>query len=454
MKVTGLILGVSGTLTREKIKRNSLDQSENYIFKTPILSSQMKNKIKNIFTNSLPSEVEHSFIQIKNESQILDIQESDVYVVFPFEPMIDRYLHALYAHNKPIIIMPLPYSEIFSYGNVFYPYFMRDSREIDDMLKIDHKVFLCKDKKDLSETLTALNVKYKINNSRVLCIGEPMYEPFHSWDWGYAVIRKIQEKFGLSWIQMSSQSLIEYWKSWKGEINIKDITESVRKNYLPKDRKMEDVKKMYLILKSLIEKKKANAFTINCLASVIHTNLNVTPCYALSRLNDEGIVSACEADATTLLNMLITVYSSQAPGFMINPYLFPEDNRLFVSHCTSPRLHSYKEKKKDDYNIYSYFEYPNLSFGLQVLKKPGVVTITGLSHNMLDKMLIIKGRIVRNTNFATCRTQIELEVEGEIKEITENYQGRHWILVYGDHTNIIERTNEMFGLKSIVCNRK
>jgi hypothetical protein len=162
MKITGLILGVSGTLTKEKINTNNLDQSENYIFKTPILSSQMKNKIKNIFTNSLPSEVEHSFIQIKNESQILDIPESDVYVVFPFEPMIDRYLHALYAHNKPIIIMPLPYSEIFSYGNVFYPYFMRDSREIDDMLNIDHNVFLCKDKKDLSETLTALNVKYKI----------------------------------------------------------------------------------------------------------------------------------------------------------------------------------------------------------------------------------------------------------------------------------------------------
>jgi L-fucose isomerase-like protein len=86
---------------------------------------------------------------------------------------------------------------------------------------------------------------------------------------------------------MSSQSLIEYWKSWKGKIDIKDITESIGKNYLPKDRKMEDVKKMYLILKSLIEKKKVNAFTINCLASIIHTNLKVTPCYALSRLNDE-----------------------------------------------------------------------------------------------------------------------------------------------------------------------
>ena len=53
-------------------------------------------------------------------------------------------------------------------------------------------------------------------------------------------------------------------------------------------------------------------------------------------------------------------------------------------------------------------------------------------------------------NLATCRTQIELEVEGDIKEIAENYQGRHWILVYGDHTNIIERTNKIFDLKSVV----
>ena len=87
---------------------------------------------------------------------------------------------------------------------------------------------------------------------------------------------------------------------------------------------------------------------------------------------------------------------------------------------------------------------------MQVLKKPETVTITGISHNGLDKMLIIKGKIVKNTNFTSCRTQIEIKVVAEIKEITKNYQVRHWIVVYGDHSNLIRKTDEMFGIESIL----
>jgi len=451
MKITGLIMGNSGISAEERVKKNnSLDESNNYLYKNPKLSLEIKEEVKKIFINSLPSGTEYAFLQIENEFQVLDIEESDIYVVFPFEPMRDRFLHILYAYNKPIVIMPLAYSKMFSYGNVFYPYFIRDSREIDKILNLPNKVFLCDSEKDLSQTLNALNVKYKIEHSRVLCIGEPMSEPFHSSDWGYSIVRKVQEKFHLKWIQMSPQAFIKHWQSWKGKIDIKDIVSTTKKNYLPKKMRIEDAKKMYLVLESLIKEKKADAITLNCLASTIHTNLNVTPCYALSKLNDKGVVAACEADTTTLVNMLITVYSSQSPGFMVNPYLFPVDNVLFVSHCTSPTLHSYNAKIYDNYNIYSYFEIPNLPFGLQVLKKPETVTITGISHNKLDKMLIIKGKIVKNTNFTSCRTQIEIKVNSEIKEIAKNYQGRHWIIVYGDHSNIIRKTNEMFGIESIL----
>ena len=149
--------------------------------------------------------------------------------------------------------------------------------------------------------------------------------------------------------------------------------------------------------------------------------------------------------------MLITVYSSDSPGFMANPYLFPSDNRILLSHCTSPTLHSYKKKRKDEFDLYNYFDASTkLGIGLQVLKSPETVTITGISGNSLDKMLIIKGKIERNTYFSTCRTQVEIKVDKEVKEIAKNYQGRHWILVYGDHREIIKKVNEALGIESIV----
>jgi L-fucose isomerase-like protein len=278
-----------------------------------------------------------------------------------------------------------------------------------------------------------------------------MYEPFHSHDWGYAMVRAVQERFGLRWTHISSPSFLKRWEEWKNkEMDISDIKVSARRIYYLGYKQLIEAKRMYLLLKSLIEETKTDAFTINCLASIILSKLDITPCYALSRLNDEGIVSACEADTTTLLDMLITVYASDSPGFMVNPFLFPSDNRILLSHCTSPTLHSYKQKKGDKFNLYPYFDHPSeQAVALQILKGFETVTVTGISGDSLDKMLIIKGKIVKNTYFSTCRTQVEIKVNSEVKDIAKDYQGRHWIMVYGDHSKIIQKVNDTLGIESI-----
>jgi len=453
MKIAGLIFGNSGTLTKDMLKKDHLEQRETLFEKVSPLSSSMREEIEKTFLRSLPIGAEHTFTQIEKEYQILDLPPADIYVVFPFQSFHDRWLHALYSHNKPIIISPLPFSKMFSYGNVFYPYFIRDSREIDSMLNLPHNVFLSKDEKDLSLILRSLYIKHRVNHTRVLCIGEPMYEPFHSWDWGYSMVRVVQEKFGLKWKYMSSEKFLKYWRKWeeRKDIDINDMKKSAHRIYISEEKRLLEAKKMYLALKSIIRENKADAFTINCLASIILPKLERTPCYALSKLNDEGIPSACEADTTTLLDMLITVYTSESPGFMANPYLFPSDNRILLSHCTSPTLHSYKEKKRDEFDLYTYFDHPtNLALAPQVLKNPETVTITGISHNFLNKMLIIKGEIQRNTYFSTCRTQVEIKIDNEVKEIAKNYQGRHWIMVYGDHRESLKRANNVLGVESII----
>ena len=78
------------------------------------------------------------------------------------------------------------------------------------------------------------------------------------------------------------------------------------------------------------------------------------------------------------MDMLITSYASGEPSFMLNPYLFPMDNKLFVSHCTSPTKRSYSNDEKDEFNAYAYFEMRTLTCGLQILKQPGPVTVTGI----------------------------------------------------------------------------
>ena len=74
------------------------------------------------------------------------------------------------------------------------------------------------------------------------------------------------------------------------------------------------------------------------------------------------------------------------------------------------------------------------------------MTVTGISHDKMDEMIVIRGNIVRNTAFSSCRTQVEIDVEGDIREITENYEGRHWAMVYGDQSRKIQLAGQMLGL--------
>ncbi len=447
MRVGIIFVGKIYTPTPEEKKVRDLDLSDpeklNYV-----TDVSFKKKYEKIISGLLPQGIDWFAAEVDSESDALDVEEADAYVLMPFNA-IDKVFAVLHSKNRPIVIYTAPYEDVWSYGNVFYPYFMRDVRKIDAYMCIKPDVFLAESEQDFTDTLAALQVRYKINNTSVLCIGEAMYEPYHSFNWGYEIIRLIQDKFGIKWYHMGKDRFIkEYEACGEGD---PDYIRSIAKNdRLPKEYSAADCQKAHKVYRKLIEAYGVNAFTVNCLESTVHTSCHTTSCFALSRLNDEGIIAACEADATTLMDMLITSYASNEPSFMLNPYLFPMDNKLFVSHCTSPTRRSYETDEKDEFNTYAYFEMRTLPCGLQVLKQPGPVTVTGISHDKLDRMVIVRGNLIRNTAFPSCRTQVVIDVPGGIKKLAENYEGRHWALVYGDQSGKIAKANEMLGIESVI----
>jgi hypothetical protein len=457
MTVGCIIIGNKITHTQQALQsRKDLNLSDCTKWDQKVDDELMK-KIRERINGALPAGIDCFFEHVTSENQMIDVKKADAYIAVPFGnkddslfAAFDVVFSALYSKNRPVVFSVLPYEEIWSYGSVFFPYFVRDARKIDEYLGMKNNVYVSKDLNNLREILSALNVKFKVNHSRALCIGEPMYEPFHSWNWGYEMVRAMQEKFGMEWEHISSDRFLKIYKEWDKPFEKNVLAKELKGNHLPDGYDETKAEKMYHVFRELIKESGANVFTVNCLWSIVHNECKTTSCYSLSKLNDEGIVAACEADVTTLLNMMITTFATDSPVFMLNPYHFPEDNKLFVSHCTSPRLHSFNDGKKDDFNIYSYYEIPELPCGLQIIKEEGPVTVTGVSHDKMDKMIVIKGKIVRNTAFSTCRTQMELDVEGDIKEIVKSYQGRHWALCYGDQSNKIRMANDVLGIETRV----
>ena len=447
MKIGIVIIGDRFTFSAEE--KNNLDvdlnkaDAINRVVDGSLISS-LSERIRAL----IPAEIETFTAHVITENDALDTPAADAYVAIPFAAH-DLILTTIHSKNKPMIIYTAPYSELWSYGNVFYPYFMRDARKIDKMLGMDPDIHLCSSDEDLTEYISALYVRFRVKNTKILCIGEAMREPYHSFNWGYEVIKLIQQKFGIEWNQIGTVKFLNIFDS-SAEEDGSVVREGAAGDRLAKEYDTSNSVRNYKVYKKLIEEYGANAFTVNCLESTVHTSCRSTSCYALSKLNDDGIIAACEADATTLIDMIITSYASDSPAFMLNPYLFPMDDKLFVSHCTSPRRHSYSSDEKDDYNVYAYFEIRNLPCGLQVLKQPGPVTVTGISHDTLDKMVIVRGDLVRNTAFPSCRTQLEISVPGGIRKLAECYEGRHWALVYGDQSKKISKANELLGIESII----
>lgn len=48
-------------------------------------------------------------------------------------------------------------------------------------------------------------------------------------------------------------------------------------------------------------------------------------------------------------------------------------------------------------------------------------------------------------------TSIVIDVtKGRVKELAENYEGRHWAMVYGDHSEEIKNANDVLGIESVI----
>lgn len=40
--------------------------------------------------------------------------------------------------------------------------------------------------------------------------------------------------------------------------------------------------------------------------------------------------------------------------------------------------------------------------------------------------------------------------KGRVKDLAENYEGRHWAMVYGDHSEEIKNANDVLGIESVI----
>ncbi|MCX8162430.1 MAG: hypothetical protein N3E44_05530 [Candidatus Bathyarchaeota archaeon] len=150
--------------------------------------------------------------------------------------------------------------------------------------------------------------------------------------------------FGLELVRIDPDELLDYWEDVSVEEAGKVADEWVNEAEeirVPRDP-IVGAARLYLALKKLLKDKGCDAVGIECFPVLLSGKMPILPCMAFSKLNDEGIVAACEADMDSAVTLLLGKYLAGRPGMIGNYCLDLSGNKVTYLHCTSPtKLHGY-----------------------------------------------------------------------------------------------------------------
>lgn len=300
---------------------------------------------------------------------------------------------------------------------------------------------------DVTEILGALKAWKRIKTMKVVYIGDI---PSHSvregdrpFDFDY-----LHKCFGTEFVHLSlsdyqeavekidDSDATELAEEWKREYDILDEREGKLKFY----------SKIYLGLKKLLKEHNAISITMDC---AWLPDVEYVPCFAFSKLIDEGIAAVCEGDMLALFMMNVMQEISEGPVTMGNlnenaTHSDIEANIVEIDHDVVPpsmgcpkcklKLRDFHATKK---GLTPYVD----------LEKGRSVTLAGIHWDM-NKMWAAIGNIQWSKDTIFCREAVGIKVDNA-RGISKNAFPHHIVMTYGDHRNSLEKLADLLGMKYI-----
>jgi len=371
------------------------------------------------------------------EKALKEIGEVDGYVVY----YIGIWLGAteiILKKNKPTILV----DDLYAGSGEFLLEYSRAKKKGYPVLGV-----AASNIKDIVKYIRLLGVVYKFKSSKIVVITDRKISDEYK--------RMLKETYGLTLIQYPSSDLnkiyeetsdkeAEYWKEqW--------ISEAERVLEVSEEEIFKSAK-MYLALKKIIEKEKANAITVDCLTLVYGGKIPAYPCLAFFQLNNEGYVATCEADIDSTATMLLVKYLTERPSFVSDPVVDLSSDQVIYAHCVAPSKVYGPEGPSAKYILRTHAE-DRSGASVQVLMPLGE-KVTTVKLNLREKaMSIHSGRIVANVEEEkACRTKVAVETNAY--SILENWNrevdfGWHRVTVVGDYRRDFISVARLLGLKVI-----
>jgi hypothetical protein len=244
--------------------------------------------------------------------------------------------------------------------------------------------------------------------------------------------------------EASAGSEMERWK--------KEAVEVIRVS----DKAILDASRLYILLRSIIEKEGLSAISIDCLGFTMSPNPTLPyPCLAFARLRDQGITAACEADVCGMLSSMFLQEISRKPSFMCNIMSVDlQKSKIVLSHCVAPLKLNGSNTAPMRYRLHDYHGFgrgvvPEVEFPL------GMEVIMGAFSKNLKSFSLWPGRIqtqVKDTDrpssgkglmLNSCANTMDVKIK-DADRFLQNIPGVHQIMIACNYTRAIE--DALFGM--------
>ena len=245
--------------------------------------------------------------------------------------------------------------------------------------------------------------------------------------WGYDFVDVTNEEFAkrLAAARADQQVVKQIDEQTAALLNMPNVK-------LETDRKFVFNSHMALhVVRQFLQETGASNFGFSqCMGHGQIAMLDTPACLVLSLANDEGYTAFCHTDLSHTMPGVLLRWIASRPAFVCNRHM-PHDGLYFVAHCQAPRRMNGRDFEPA--TIMTHYESDYGAACKTHYTKDQVVTAV-IPNLACTRWQGFRGKIVGAPSYPACRSQMEIEIDGDWKRLVREMQGFHTQIVYGDYT--------------------
>ncbi|HUT24172.1 MAG TPA: hypothetical protein VM492_07520 [Sumerlaeia bacterium] len=210
--------------------------------------------------------------------------------------------------------------------------------------------------------------------------------------------------------------------------------------------------KSYAVARNILEREGGDAITMDCLGALGHTDISL-PCIAWSRMNDDGIPAACEADVGAVASQVLVQFLFDRPGFQQDPVADTAQDAVIGAHCSCPtRLNGF-DKRPEPFDLVHHHGSRD-AVPRTIWREGQRVTSLDIlpgNQNRGTEALVSAGTVLDNVSVPPaggCVVSVRVKFDGD-REV-RTFPGFHQVFFYGDYKRHLLDFCQLFQIKAIV----